>query len=558
MNGEQKVLMFSSELRDIQTINSSFDRGILRTAYWGANRNRTYISKQAFVDALPTIYNCPIVCHYDRDSDSIGGHDMEIVKSNGELRLVNLTTPVGVVPESSAAFWENVTEDDGTVHEYLCMPILLWRRQEAYAHIKENGVTGQSMEIKVMESHRNPDDGLLHIDKFEFTALCIIEVTPCFESASIEVFSRDDFETRLAAMMADFKKEFSKVTAAVADDIGASEGAENFSKGGSDPMDLNELMLKYGLTEQDIDFEITGMSTEELEERFAEIKAGKDAPENVVFDDENDEEQADAAEDQPDEGEIEDEESGSDESQEGETDGSDDSNESEHEECDDDDDDVKKRRNKFSLTGEQFVSELVERLCEITYEHPEWGQLMRYGYVDYDPEASEVYVYDYTDWKLYGFVYSMNGDNVVLNMDSKKRKKFAFVDFDMGSAMFCYKHMFDGIIAQYQKVDEELSLLRSFKIQTEQKERKTQEDKLFDRFADLAGNEAFETLKQNSATYSMNDLEDKCYAIRGRNMEVKFSLDSVQNSTRVPADTHSRADEPYGGVFLRYGIGSER
>ena len=106
-------LTFASSLNNFCEVNSSFDSAILRIAYPGQNRNGSCISKETFEKCINTIYNCPIVTNYDRESNTLGGHDMEVVSdSDGNIRLVNLTTPVGVVPESSNWFWIHNVDDN--------------------------------------------------------------------------------------------------------------------------------------------------------------------------------------------------------------------------------------------------------------------------------------------------------------------------------------------------------------------------------------------------------------------------------------------------------------
>lgn len=150
--GERTMrIVFSSSISDLTEKNSSFDRGILRVAYTGRNRNNSFISKETFERCMPSIYNCPIVCRYDREEDVIGSHDMDLVSDgDGGLRIVNITHPVGVIPESAQYWWEEI-EDDSGVHEYLCVDALIWKRQEAYKKIKEDGITDESMEISIKE-----------------------------------------------------------------------------------------------------------------------------------------------------------------------------------------------------------------------------------------------------------------------------------------------------------------------------------------------------------------------------------------------------------------------
>ena len=238
-------LTYASSLTNLCEVNSSFDSGVLRIAYTGANRNGSSISKEVFEKCMRTIFNCPIVCNYDRDSDTLGGHDVELVRHNdGRLVMVNLTTPVGCIPESSKIFWETVEEDDGTIHEYLCAEALLWKRQEAYKKIKQDGIVAHSMEITVKDG--KSIDGIYHIYDFEFTAFALIGVEPCFESSSLEMFSKQDFKAQLSEMMLELKESFNLVNASGNEDDNIN--LQNHStEGGEQVLDRNELIAKYGI-----------------------------------------------------------------------------------------------------------------------------------------------------------------------------------------------------------------------------------------------------------------------------------------------------------------------
>lgn len=189
------------------------------------------------------------------------------------------------------------------------------------------------------------------------------------------------------------------------------------------------------------------------------------------------------------------------------------------------------------------------------------------------------------DWKLYGFTYSMNGDNVVIDFNSKKRKKVSIIDFDEGEAEFSYKHIFEHVIemsalsketeltAQFEmqrtaleekyntasdtikNMNRELDELRQFKSQKLADERSEQEGAVFAMFADLNGIEAFESLKQNCSELSIDELEEKCYALRGRNGTHTFSKQKHDKLTRLPVEKNGAAafaDEPYGGLFVEF------
>lgn len=512
-------ITYSSSIEKLCEVNSSFDAGVLKVAYVGRNRNGSSISKEAFECSMSTIYNCPIVCNYNRERDEIGSHDVEIVMKDGSARIVNITQPVGVIPESAKYWWE-CFEDDSDVHEYLCVEALIWKRQEAYEKIKNNVITDESMEIRVKSGRM--EDGVYVIDSFEFLAFCLLEsAEPCYESASLAMFGMDAFKEKYAEMMEEFKENFKKVNTSLEVDI----HPQNSMEGGEDHLEQKmELLTKFGLSVDQLDFDIDTMTAEELEVKL-----------NARFNKDN----------QPDAN-----------TNSGEAEG------------------------QFTLSGEQFKSELLGALCAEKVK-TEWGEMSRYMYCDYDSDAMEVFCYDVEDGKLYGFHYSMNGDNIVIDFESKKRKKFLIVDLEEGDAELTYKAIFDVVAeasisakalelnAEFEAVkteleekyntasdtikhmDIELEELRQYKQEQLDNKRAADEDAVFAMFADLNGIEAFETLKGNCAELSIEELEDKCFAIRGRNAAHTFSAQK-QKSPRLPVEKNQLEGEPYGGLFVQF------
>lgn len=507
--GEHLKITFNSSVEQMRELNSSFDYGVLKVAYTGANRNGSFISKESFEKSIDTIYNCPIVCNYNRELDQIGSHDVEVVMKDGSPTIVNITQPVGVIPESAKYWWAEY-EDDSGVHEYLCVETLIWKRQEAYAKIKENGITDESMEIKVIDGHM--DNGIFVIDSFEFLAFCLLEsAEPCYESASLQVFSNEEFAKAHAKMMEEFKTSFKQVNTSIEDDI----HPQTNSKGGEEQLEQKiELLAKFGYTAENIDIDIESMSIEDLE---AELNERKNAA------------------------------------------------------------------NQFALTGEQFREGLWEAL-EAEKIETCWGTMSRYMYYDYNADVNEVYCYDAEDWKLYGFTYSMNGDNIVVDFATKKRKKFLIADFDEGDLDLTYEHMFKSVAdvsashketeltSQFASVKAELEdkynaasdtikelnteidSLRQFQQTKLKEERDAAEDAVFSMFGDLNGVEAFESLRNDCAELTIEELTEKCYALRGRTMPVQTFSNEKNKAPRLPIERQDGKDDDdeYGGIFKRF------
>lgn len=321
-------------------------------------------------------------------------------------------------------------------------------------------------------------------------------------------------------------------------------------------MKIDELLHKYGLTESDVDFKYVEMSSDEIERRLVAIRDAKFADEEEGSDGDDD-----AANDSSNDSDGGTGEGGSDpdESDDGSDDDSDEdegSGEPDAEPAfeDDNDDAPGGAQRQYQLTGEQMYMGVLDALHTVLMTD-EWGSWPRYCYTDYDPNSHEVYAYDNEDWNLYGFKYTMNGDNVVIDFDSKKRKKLAFVDFDNGSTQFSYQHMMDSVNARFATVVKEVGELRAYKKGVEADARKAQEDEVFAKFADLSDDDSFMALRANCAEMSIQDIEDKCFAIRGRKVKMQFS--ATPGGVRLPVEdtTKFNTDEPYGGIFVTYGVG---
>jgi len=600
-------LTFSSSLTEMCEINSSFDTGILRVCYTGKNRNGSFISKEALERGLKTIANCPIVCNYDRDEDEFGGHDMELVhESDGGLRLVNLTQPIGVIPESAKQWFSNYTDENGVEHEYLYTEVLLWKRQEAYRKIKEDGITSESMEITVNAGKRV--DGIYHIEDFEFTAFALIGVEPCYESSALEVFSMSDFKQQMSEMMRELKETFTLVNTPSGDD---NTHPKNSMEGGETALDKKmELVAKYGIDVDALDFSIEDFTVEELIEKFEaitkEFKCGDDDKKKCAEeededkkskeecgkcgddekkkcgkcgdddekkkcgkcgdddekkkcskcgDDDEDEKKSKCfddgdPDDDPDDDTTDDPNEDPEEEQEPEPEEEDD--EPEEEVLTDDGD--KKRSNGFALNS-AIVDGIFTALSHERIEH-EWGECPRYCFADYDADVSEVYCWDSCDWLLYGFKFSMDGDNVVIDFESKMRKKYVIADFDEGEQASPFAKEFSIIGESFAALKTELNDLRAFKASVDKAEADAKFAELFAQFEDLAGNEAFEKLKAECEQYELEALEEKCFAIRGREKSTaKFSLETKSPKFMVGFDKAVVSNEPYGDLFVKYQIG---
>ena len=183
-----------------------------------------------------------------------------------------------------------------------------------------------------------------------------------------------------------------------------------------------------------------------------------------------------------------------------------------------------------------------------------------------------MYCWDRRDWLLYGFKYAVDGDKVAVDFSSKKRMKYAIVEFSGGSqeSPFAetfakmseavdnaseYEQKYNEAQTQMNEMQSELDALREFKSSAEAEKLADERNQVFARFEDLVGIDEFESLRENPADFDVEGLEEKCFAIRGKNMTtLKFSEDDKHPKLKVPKHEDKKDNEPYGGLFVEFNI----
>lgn len=215
----ERRISFDAKIVPVAPINQEFTLAKCYVMATGANRNGSFITEDAVNNALPTLYNLPVIAHLYEDEDGeyhVGGHDMKVVKNkDGGYDLKSVCVPFGVVPERPDEIsYEDLEEPGRGVKKYLTTPVVLWtgRYPELKEAFRDGGdvVLGQSMEINVFGHEPNADDpNYENITDFSFSALCLLgDATPCFPRAGVEPyeFSLDDKFTEL---MSQLKEELS-------------------------------------------------------------------------------------------------------------------------------------------------------------------------------------------------------------------------------------------------------------------------------------------------------------------------------------------------------------
>lgn len=296
---EQKFAKFSSKDTGYQLalkVPTTFEvddtvdenhRGMMRLKFrifhTGLNRNKSYVSKDAAEKAMNTIADRPVLAaihQLDDGSWDFEGHEMEVVKDekgNEELRYIE--SQVGSF-SSEPAFWEH---DDNLDKDYVC----------AYAYISEEYTKACEI-IRAKQGSKNSCE--LFIDELSYNAKeKYLELNDFYVNASTLLGSHDDGTEIQEGMegsradIADFSVnnnsvKFDKNEKMIELLENLNKTLSNFNKeqtpvqtqskeGGTNNKmtKFEELLAKYGKTAEDVTFDYTEMSDEELEAKFAEM-----------------------------------------------------------------------------------------------------------------------------------------------------------------------------------------------------------------------------------------------------------------------------------------------
>ena len=296
---------------------------------------------------------------------------------------------------------------------------------------------------------------------------------------------------------------------------------------------FEELLDLYGLTADEIEFEVEGLSDEDLEAKFTETFG--DAEEfkkkkRCSEDEESEEEDDDFAKcgtkkkkcDAEDESEEDDEES-----------------EEDFAGCG-------KKKRRCSLNAEEGTVQF-----ELSHDDI---RMKLYGLIESDEDSyswilevyDEYFIYEEETYlengyevKYYKQSYSKSEDSVALNGEPVE----VFPTFVTESE----KTALDMIRSQYEE-------LKKFHDETIAAQEKAQKDEIFndEKYSILDGNEKFAQLKKDSAKFNLSEIEEKCKVIFAEEIMAKGNYSAGEKksggklSFNLKADTKKKA---YGKLF---------
>jgi hypothetical protein len=530
------------ESSDFRFIDVSID--VMHT---GANLNKTSFTKDAINKAVPTIRNTPIlgyvVDELDEEDKDFKGHEHELRITDKDVKYVYAGQAYGVIPESCNPRW--IVKDDGTgiEREYLRVDGLIWTKFSDPVDIfTRDGTKNHSVELTDMACGPADKNGNVPVGSFKFDGCCILSTTdpsikPAMTGSCVTAnFSVEDITAQIRDRLYEYQAIQQNYTA-------QNDNPSDEEKGDTTPMNENEknpAMTENAVAEGAVE-------NPEIETPAAENTATKTESEAAPAENAAPEEGAEnATTEVPAENTAP--------AEEGESAAS----------------------SEFTLTTEQLLNEISGALG--AYKIPSsWDpENMVPRYWMNDVQGDEVIVIDCTTYNLMGIPYSMNGDNVVLDVENAKRKKVTFEDWDEGEVLPGMSAAFTEITNTVAEMNAKISdLTKEFteasetiaemkpKLEAYEKaeadakaaEMEAKRNALFATFDDKLGADAeYIALKENKEI-SYSDLETKCYALVGRKSAEFSYVPNKNNKGTVRfgvGGTQNGSDVAYGGLIEHY------
>lgn len=530
------------ESSDFRFIDVSID--VMHT---GANLNKTSFTKDVINKAVPTIRNTPIlgyvVDELDEEDKDFKGHEHELRITNKDVKYVYAGQAYGVIPESCNPRW--IVKDDGTgiEREYLRVDGLIWTKFSDPVDIfTRDGTKNHSVELTDMACGPADKNGNVPVGSFKFDGCCILSTTdpsikPAMTGSCVTAnFSVEDITAQIRDRLYEYQAIQQNYTA-------QNDNPSDEEKGDTTPMNENEknpAMTENAVAEGAVENpEIEAPAAEntatetESEAAPAENAASEEGAENATT-------EAPAENTAP--------------AEEGEPAAS----------------------SEFTLTTEQLLNEISGALSAYKIQSSWDPENMVPRYWMNDVQGDEVIVIDCTTYNLMGIPYSMNGDNVVLDVENAKRKKVTFEDWDEGEVLPGMSAAFTEITNTVAEMNAKISdLTKEFteasetiaemkpKLEAYEKaeadakaaEMEAKRNALFTTFDEKLGADAeYIALKENKEL-SYSDLETKCYALVGRKSAEFSYVPNKNNKGTVRfgvGGTQNGSDVAYGGLIEHY------
>ena len=489
--------------------------GKVKVFHIGPNRNGSSVTKNAAEKALSTIAYKPLLanfCEVDGVKD-FTSHDMEL---NDDGSVTYVEHQIGCFTADAPV----IQYDETTEKEFVFAKVAIPREYtDACDIIERKNGTKVSVELLVNEMNYSAKDDILELTDIIVQGCTCLGTNPetgdsveeGMQGARLDIV---DFSVNNNSIVDKSNNELDSKMLEILEKLNdtiSNFNIQNFNQeGGENAMNkFEELLDLYGLTSEEVEFEIDGLSDEDLEAKFVEVYGdAEEFKKKRKCSDEDDEE----------------------------------SNDEDFAGCG-----KKKKRCAVNTENSTVEFELshddirmaLYGLLESTWDENSYAWVCEV-YDSYFIYQKETYSEEGYDYKYYKQSYSRADDNIALSGDPVE----VFSTFVTESE----KTALDMIRSQYEE-------LKAFKDQYDAAQTKAQKDEILEsaEYAEIKDSEEFKALVADAEKYSVDELKVKADLIFAAAMKKKFNFEANDEkkpkSIGINFNTKPGKKSAYGNLF---------
>lgn len=251
----------------------------IKIFHTGKNRNKSRVSKESAERAMKTIPDRPVlgaIHQLDDGSWDFEGHEIKTVvnEETGEKENIYIESQIGSF-SSEPAFWEH---DDKLDKDFVCAYAYIAEDYtKAVSILKNKNGTKNSCELVIEELSYDSKEKVLDLENFYVNASTFLgsrndgtEIGEGMEGSRADIV---DFSEEHNSVLIDLQTRISNLESRLEQ---VCFNDKNSTKGGN-LLKFEELLKKYNVKKEDIDFDYEGLSDEELEAKFKEKFEDTDA-----------------------------------------------------------------------------------------------------------------------------------------------------------------------------------------------------------------------------------------------------------------------------------------
>ena len=509
--------------------------GKVKVFHIGPNRNGSSVTKNAAEKALSTIAYKPLLanfCEVDGVKD-FTSHDMEL---NDDGSVTYVEHQIGCFTADAPV----IQYDETTEKEFVFAKVAIPREYtDACDIIERKNGTKVSVELLVNEMNYSAKDDILELTDIIVQGCTCLGTNPetgdsveeGMQGARLDIV---DFSVDNNSIVDKSNNELNSKMLEILEKLNdtiSNFNIQNFNqKGGENAMNkFEELLDLYGLTVEDVTFEVEGLSDEDLEAKFVEVYGdAEEFKKKKKCSEENEDESADE------------DFAGCGKKKKKCSDEEDESEEEDFAGCG-----KKKKRCAVNTENSTVEFELshddirmaLYGLLESTWDENSYAWVCEV-YDNYFIYQKETYGDEGYDYKYYKQSYSKNEDNVELSGDPVE----VFSTFVTESE----KTALDMIRSQYDE-------LKAFKEQYDAAQSKAEKESVLNstEYAEIKDSEEFKALVADMDKYSVDELKVKADLIFAAAMKKKFNFEVKPEKKSVGINFNAKPNKKsaYGNLF---------